>query len=76
MPLKSGSSKKVVSENIKTEIAHGKSPKVAVAIALSSAKAPKHEKTESKKEMKSEKAGKMDKYDSGFAGKMVSIMKK
>jgi ribosomal protein L12E/L44/L45/RPP1/RPP2 len=80
MPLKSGSSKKVIKSNIKTEIAHGKTPKVAVAIALSKAhdmKEPKtHEKTESKKDMKAEKAGKKDKYDMGFAGKMVSIMKK
>jgi hypothetical protein len=34
MPLKSGSSKAVVSANIKTEMAHGKSQKQAVAIAL------------------------------------------
>jgi hypothetical protein len=37
MPLKSGSSRKVVSSNIKTEIAAGKKPKQAVAIALSKA---------------------------------------
>lgn len=37
MPLKSGSSKQVVSQNIKTEINAGKPQKQAVAIALSKA---------------------------------------
>lgn len=41
MPLKSGSSKKTVSVNIRREIAAGRPQKQAVAIALSKARSGK-----------------------------------
>ena len=44
MPLAKGSSKKAVSANIKTEMAHGKPQAQAVAIALNNAKKKKKKK--------------------------------
>lgn len=44
MPLRKGKSKKVISENIKTEVRAGKPHNQAVAIALSTAKKSKNKR--------------------------------
>lgn len=44
MPLKKGSSPKVISQNIRTEMAHGKPHAQAVAIAMRTAGKPKRGK--------------------------------
>ena len=49
MPLKKGYSRKTVGANIKTELAHGKPRKQAVAIALSTARAARKAKGKARK---------------------------
>ncbi len=55
MPLKKGNSRKAVSQNIKTEMAHGKPQNQAVAIALSEARKEKQPQPRIRKPMKGKK---------------------
>jgi hypothetical protein len=56
MPLKRGSSRKTIGKNIKTEMAHGKPQKQAVAIALKAAGKSKYQMGGTSKKKKAGKS--------------------
>jgi len=49
MPLQSGTSRDIISKNIKTEMSHGKSQKQSVAIALEKARQSEKDRKDSGK---------------------------
>ena len=63
MPLVKGSSKKVVSKNISTEIRSGRDPKQAIAIAMSEAGKSKPKSKQKRRDAKGKKIGKTTTYN-------------
>lgn len=63
MPLKEGSSQEVISENIKTEIEHGKPQKQAIAIALENAGKSNRDDFNEVKKHEAQKKGEIVSHD-------------